>query len=118
MTELLDFEETGHMLETEKYNLHYHEAGDGPVLILLHGSGPGVSGWSNFRGNLPVFAKQFRTIVLDMPGFGLSPSLPPDIGHDLAGSMRMLELVFAELGVHRPHLAGNSLGGDLFGQAA
>ena len=29
--------------------MHYHEAGTGPVLILLHGSGPGVNGWTNFR---------------------------------------------------------------------
>src|ERR1700729_1796373 len=67
----LDFEETSRYLEGD-YRLHYHEAGDGPPLVLLHGSGPGVSGWSNFRGNFPVLAERFRTVLFDMPGFGLS----------------------------------------------
>lgn len=42
---------------------------------MLHGSGPGVSAWSNFRHNLPVFAEHFRVIMPDLPGFGAS-SLP------------------------------------------
>ena len=117
MTELLDFDETGHMLETEKYNLHYHEAGDGPTLILLHGSGPGVSGWSNFRGNFPVFAKQFRTIILDMPGFGMSTvgeidRLYPKIGAD---GVRVL---MDELEIDQAHFLGNSMGGAVTMQLA
>ena len=48
MTNLLDFDETAHTL-VGKVPLHYNEAGEGPVLIMLHGSGPGVSGWSNFK---------------------------------------------------------------------
>ncbi len=54
--------------------LRYHEAGDGPPLILLHGSGIGVSGWRNYRGgNLEVFAKHFHCYLLEFPGgFGVS----------------------------------------------
>ena len=91
MTELLDFDETGAMIEGD-FHLHYHDVGDGPVLIMLHGSGPGVSGWSNFRGNLPVFAKSFRTILLDMPGFGLSDPVAIDRPYSLiaADSVRVL----------------------------
>ncbi|CAN5493715.1 alpha/beta fold hydrolase [soil metagenome] len=68
----LSYAETSHESAGE-YHLHYHEAGTGSPLLLLHGSGPGVSGWSNFSENLPVFAEQFRTLCLDMPGFGASP---------------------------------------------
>ena len=61
MSDLLSFEETSRFLDTPKGKLHYHVAGDGPPLLLLHGSGPGVSGWANFRGNLPVFARDYTT---------------------------------------------------------
>ncbi|MBB1021134.1 alpha/beta fold hydrolase [Dietzia sp. E1] len=57
-------------LATDRGVLRYREAGDGPPLLLLHGSGPGVTGWRNFSGNVPVFAEHFRTIVLELPGFG------------------------------------------------
>ena len=70
----LTHDATSRTLETERGTLHYHEAGDGPPLLLLHGSGPGVSGWANFRGNLPAFTEHFRTLVLDFPGFGKSYS--------------------------------------------
>ncbi len=70
----LTHDATSRSLDTERGVLHYHEAGDGPPLLLLHGSGPGVSGWANFRGNLPTFAEHFRTLVLDLPGFGKSYS--------------------------------------------
>src|SRR5579875_3418939 len=79
MSELLSYDETSRFLDTPKGRLHYHVAGDGPPLLLLHGSGPGVSGWANFRGNLPAFARDFTTYVLDFPGFGksYSPELNP-----------------------------------------
>ena len=43
-----DFESTSRQLATEQGNIHYHEAGKGPALLMIHGSGPGVSGWANF----------------------------------------------------------------------
>ena len=50
-------------------HLHYDEAGTGaqPV-VMLHGGGPGASGMSNFKNNLPAFAEHFRTLVVDQPG--------------------------------------------------
>lgn len=61
---------TSRVLATDKGRIHYHEAGSGPVLLMIHGSGPGVSGWANFQGNLPVFARHFRCVVIDLPGYG------------------------------------------------
>lgn len=105
----LDFEATSKYLEGD-YRIHYHEAGQGPALVLLHGSGPGVSGWSNFRGNFPVFAGQFRTVVMDMPGFGRSerPELDrayPRVAAD--GLARLLD----GIGIEKANLLGNSMGG-------
>jgi 4,5:9,10-diseco-3-hydroxy-5,9,17-trioxoandrosta-1(10),2-diene-4-oate hydrolase len=105
----LDFEATSKYLEGD-YRIHYHEAGQGPALVLLHGSGPGVSGWSNFRGNFPVFAGQFRTVVMDMPGFGRSerPELDrayPRVAAD--GLARLLD----GIGIEKASLLGNSMGG-------
>lgn len=55
--------------------LRYHEAeaaADAPPLILLHGSGPGVTGWRNYRGNLGFFAQTHHCYVIEFPGFGVS----------------------------------------------
>ena len=76
---------TSRTLATPDGDLHYHEAGDGPPLLLLHGSGPGVSGWANFGGNLPLFAEHFRTLVLDLPGFGTSHAVDGQPGPARAG---------------------------------
>ena len=65
-----DFESTSRQLATEQGNIHYHEAGKGPALLMIHGSGPGVSGWANFEGNLPFFAEHFRCLIIDLPGYG------------------------------------------------
>ena len=92
------------------YELSYREAGTGPVLVLLHGSGPGVSGMSNFAANLGPLARTFRTIVLDMPGFGDSPEVPytkPYPEHAADAVVSLLD----DLGIARAHLVGNSMGG-------
>ena len=63
--------------------LHYLDVGQGPVVVWLHGSGPGASGYSNFKGNYPAFAAAgFRNIVLDLPGFGRSDK-PADVQYNL-----------------------------------
>lgn len=63
--------------------LHYLDIGEGPVIVWLHGSGPGASGFSNFKGNYPAFERSgFRNIVLDLPGFGRSDK-PDDVNYDL-----------------------------------
>ena len=109
MTDQLDFEATSKWLEGA-YRLHYHEAGTGPTLVLLHGSGPGVSAWSNFRGNFPVLAQHFRTILLDMPGFGLSEHPPFDKLYPKIAAEAVWRLV-QELDLGKVHLLGNSMGG-------
>ena len=105
----LDFEATSRYLEGD-HRIHYHEAGSGPALILLHGSGPGVSGWSNFRGNFPVFAERFRTVVMDMPGFGRSERPEFDRAYPKVAADAVKRLMEG-LGIDKAHLLGNSMGG-------
>ncbi|WP_027943803.1 alpha/beta fold hydrolase [Amycolatopsis taiwanensis] len=92
------------------YELVYREAGSGPVLVMLHGSGPGVSGMSNYAANLPVLARTFRTIVVDMPGFGDSPEVPHTKPYPEHAAEAVVSLL-ADLGVDKAHLVGNSMGG-------
>jgi len=93
--------------------LHYHRAGDGPGLLLLHGSGPGVSGWANFGPNVPAFSRHFTVVIPDQPGFGASyrPDLTaaPYPRTSVAAILRVLD---AE-GIDRVDVVGNSLGGGV-----
>jgi 4,5:9,10-diseco-3-hydroxy-5,9,17-trioxoandrosta-1(10),2-diene-4-oate hydrolase len=94
--------------------LHYHEAGSAAggalPLVLLHGGGPGASGWSNFGRNLPVMAGHFRTLLPDLPGFGQSAK-PPVTGNYFTFAADALAGLLDTLGLERVHLVGNSLGG-------
>jgi 4,5:9,10-diseco-3-hydroxy-5,9,17-trioxoandrosta-1(10),2-diene-4-oate hydrolase len=105
----LDFEGTSRYLEGD-YRLHYHEAGFGRPLILLHGSGPGVSGWSNFAGNFPVFAQRFRTVVFDLPGFGRSERPALDRAYPRLAAEALVTLL-DKLGLAHAHVLGNAMGG-------
>jgi pimeloyl-ACP methyl ester carboxylesterase len=72
MAEEPTYDGTLREISTDAGVLRYHEAGDGRPLLLLHGSGPGVTGWRNFRGILATFAEHFRCLILEFPGFGVS----------------------------------------------
>ncbi|WP_112469400.1 alpha/beta fold hydrolase [Streptomyces triticisoli] len=107
MTEL-SHESTSRELTTDQGVLRYHEAGDGPPLVMLHGSGPGVTGWRNFRGNLATFSEHFRCLVLEFPGFGVSD---PVDGHPMATASAAVGRFLDGLGLHRVDVIGNSMGG-------
>ncbi|QLY30190.1 alpha/beta fold hydrolase [Nocardia huaxiensis] len=104
-------ENTARRLTVDGHKLRYHEAGEGPALVLLHGSGVGVSGWANFGANLPVLARHFRCLILDQPGFGASerPQVY-DRNYLRIASDAVLGLL-DELGLEKAHLLGNSMGG-------
>jgi 4,5:9,10-diseco-3-hydroxy-5,9,17-trioxoandrosta-1(10),2-diene-4-oate hydrolase len=106
--------ETSRFADAAGMRLHYHEAGpadpDSLPVVLLHGGGPGASGWSNFGRNLPVFAGRFRTLLVDQPGFGQS-GRPPVTGNYFTFAADALAGLLKTLGIERVHLLGNSLGG-------
>ena len=93
------------------YCMHYLDQGEGPVVVFLHGSGPGASGHSNFKGNYPVFVEQgYRCVVPDMVGFGYSDK-PEDRDYPLDFFVECVKQTLDAAGVERCTVVGNSLGG-------
>lgn len=91
---------------------NYHETGSGisdtPV-ILIHGSGPGVSAWSNWRLGLPYLGERLHTFAYDQIGFGYS-DLPARHNYNLEIWTDHLLSFMQAVGVERAHLIGNSMG--------
>ncbi|MFF1755078.1 alpha/beta fold hydrolase [Nocardia sp. NPDC058244] len=106
----LSYEGTLREIRTDAGVLRYHEAGDGPPLLLLHGSGPGVTGWRNFRGNLATFADRFRCLVLEFPGFGVSDDFG---GHPMVTALDAVVRFVDALGLDSVDIIGNSMGGGV-----
>jgi len=93
--------------------VHYQELGEGKPLVFLHGSGPGASGFSNFKRNYPYFAERgYRTLLPDTLGFGYS-SMPDDIDYKLDFLTGALSRFLSLVGVKRAAVVGNSHGGAL-----
>jgi 2-hydroxymuconate-semialdehyde hydrolase len=91
---------------------HFHDAGDGPPLLLLHGSGPGVSAWSNWRPVYAALSENFRVIAPDQIGFNRTqPDGSVEYGRKL-WTDHALALV-DELGFERFSVVGNSMGGAI-----
>lgn len=86
----------------------FDRRGEGPPLVLLHGIGHRRQGWSPV---LDLLAAERDVIAVDLPGFGESPPLPDGVPYTLDSALSVLAEAFADLGLDRPHIAGNSLGG-------
>jgi 4,5:9,10-diseco-3-hydroxy-5,9,17-trioxoandrosta-1(10),2-diene-4-oate hydrolase len=102
----------GKYVQAGDLELHYHEAGaeHAETVILLHGGGPGASAWSNFGRNLPEFAKHYRTIAVDQPGFGRSDK-PAEHPQYFRYSADAVVGLMDALDIKTAHFIGNSLGG-------
>ena len=104
--------EIGATADANGIKTNYLEAGKGDPVVLIHGSGPGVTSYANWRLVLPALAENFRVLAPDMVGFGFSER-PANIKYgvqtwadQVVGLMDTLELPTA-------HLVGNSFGGAI-----
>ncbi|MEU6501182.1 alpha/beta fold hydrolase [Streptomyces californicus] len=91
-----------------RVSVAYERTGSGEPLLLLHGIGHHLQAWEPVTR---VLAAEREVIAVDLPGFGVSPPLPDGVPYDLPTVASVLGAFCAELGVDRPHVAGNSLGG-------
>jgi pimeloyl-ACP methyl ester carboxylesterase len=86
----------------------YDRRGSGEPLLLIHPLGGDRRVWSPVLDRL---AEQRDTIAVDLPGFGESPALPDGVEPTPGVLTARVAEFLAEIGVDRPHVAGNSLGG-------
>jgi len=92
--------------------LHYNDCGSGAeTVVMLHGSGPGASGWANFNRNVEsLVAAGYRVILMDCPGWSKSdPIVCTGSRSDLNG--RALKGLLDAIGLDKVHIIGNSMGG-------
>ena len=104
--------EIGRSIVAAGIRTNYHDAGEGFPLLMIHGSGPGVSAWANWRLVMPELAKRARVIAPDMVGFGFTDR-PEGQKYTMDVWVEQAVGMLDALGIERADLVGNSFGGAL-----
>ena len=96
----------------QDFGVHIQDIGHGHPVVMLHGSGPGASGWSNFSRNVDAFvAAGHRVILIDLPGWGGTDTVVVKTGNRIPMNVDAVVGVLDALGIERAHILGNSMGG-------
>lgn len=82
------------------------DQGTGPAVLLLHGFPTSGHDWREVADRL---RSDFRPVVLDFLGFGLSDK-PDDTGYSLFDQADLVEEVARQLGIDRAHVASHDMG--------
>ena len=98
--------EASQFVEAGGTRWHVQIAGDGPVLLLVHGTGAATHSW---RGLLPLLASRFTVVAPDLPGHGFTEPLPPH-RMSMPEMARGLGALLKEAGVSPVIAAGHSAG--------
>ncbi|KFO68250.1 2-hydroxy-6-oxo-2,4-heptadienoate hydrolase [Smithella sp. SCADC] len=104
--------EIGESIITGGFKTNYHDVGSGDPVVLIHGSGPGVSAWANWRLVIPKLAARRRVIAPDMVGFGYTER-PENIDFNMDMWGKQLVDFLDALNLEQVDLVGNSFGGAL-----
>ncbi len=104
-------ESSSREVKTKKWKLHYNDVGEGYPVIMLHGAGPGATGWSNFSRNVAGLATKYRMIAPDLPGWGDSDTIDPTETPRNSANAEAALLLMDALGIEKAALVGNSMGG-------
>ncbi len=102
--------EIGQEIVAGGYRTNLHDRGQGEPLMLIHGSGPGVTAWANWRGVIPSLSETFRVVAPDMLGFGYSER-PEDGQYNLDRWVEHAVGIMDALDLEQVNLVGNSFGG-------
>jgi pimeloyl-ACP methyl ester carboxylesterase len=106
-------EAAGLTVDASGIRTHYWDYGSGEPLLLLHGSGPGVSAWANWRLNMePLAERGHRVLALDLVGFGYTER-PDDVYYSLDTWRDHVWSFLKAMDVERVAIVGNSLGGRI-----
>lgn len=102
----------------DRFATTWWELGAGHPLVLVHGGGAGADALGNWHRCVERLAAEHRVLALDMLGFGSTTSLDEDCGFSQTERVRHLASWLDALGIERPSLVGNSMGGSLVLQFA
>lgn len=106
--------EIANSLTLGDFTLNYHDVGEGAgdPILLIHGSGPGVTAWANWRGIIPVLSQEARVIAPDMLGFGYT-ECPDYLKLTPAVWVGSLIMLLDALKIEKVSVVGNSFGGAI-----
>lgn len=104
--------EIGNIIDVKGINTNVHDLGSGFPLLLIHGSGPGVTAWANWRLVMPELANTRRVIALDMLGFGYTER-PKNQSYTMDRWVQHTVDLLDTLEIEQADLVGNSFGGAL-----
>src|SRR3954447_24906137 len=101
-THALSEAETSRFVQAGSVRLHYNDVGSGEPVIMLHGTGPGATSWSNFSSNVATFGQHFRALLVDMPQYGKSDKVVIEGGR-LTYIANVLKDMLDALNIPRAH---------------
>jgi len=104
--------EIAHSVKTGAFQTNVHDVGSGSPVVFIHGSGPGVTAWANWRLVIPELSPQFRVIAPDMVGFGYTDR-PEGFVYGKDAWVRQTVDLLDALGVEKADFVGNSFGGAI-----
>lgn len=117
MTSIANDLAAGQFVTVNGVSTHFHDVGAGDPVLLIHGSGPGVSAWANWQHTVPVLAQGARVVALDLVGYGLTDR-PDDVVYSLRTWTDHVWGLLDQLGIEKVSVIGNSLGGRIALQMA
>lgn len=105
-----DNPEIGKSIVADGIKTNYHDLGEGEPTVLIHGSGPGVTGFANWAKSMPTLSEKMRVIAPDMLGFGYTET-PDGTEYTLDNWVKHLVGLLDALNIEKANLVGNSFGG-------